>query len=159
MIGHFQPVVVNPPPKPNFNPSKQSSTTCHKLNFAPLSCFHFFENSFIMHKQVLKFGLWKENRCLLTKVYAWIMKALHKFSEVNWILRGLVASWFYKRAWVICMTLEERTNDWPSHSIFSLLIIEVISQPHLLLNQLGPWRSQIFIDMFLARVASKLQNL
>ena len=57
------------------------------------------------------------------------------------------------------MTLEEGTNDWASHSIFSLLIIQVLSQPHLLLNQLGPWRSQIFIGMFLARVASKLENL
>jgi hypothetical protein len=69
-----------------------------------------------------------------------------------------VASLFYRRAWVIHVALEERTNDWPSHSKFPLHFIQVISQLHLPLNQSGPWRSQIFANFFLVIVASDSQN-
>ena len=53
------------------------------------------------------------------------------------------------------MSLEGQTNDWPSHSQLSSPFIRVILQPHLPLIQLGPWRSQIFVDIFWEIVASK----
>ena len=100
----------------------------------------------------------ERNWCLSNKVYVWIMEVWCKSSEVKWMLRRLVASRFYRRAWVIHVALEERTNHWPSRSKLPLHFIKVIAQPHLPLNQSGPRRSQIFADLFLAIVASDLQN-
>lgn len=74
---------------------------------------------------------------LLSMVYVWITEAWRKFSEVNWILRGLVASCFYRRAWILCMALEGKTNDSPSHSKLSSPFIQVIWQPLGTTNSIG----------------------
>ena len=87
-----------------------------------------------------------------------MMKALCRLVRSNEILRGLVAFQFDRRAWIICTALEGRTNGWLPHFNLSWPFNPIISKPHLATTNSSPWRSHIFVDIFMAKVASDTQS-
>ena len=67
MIGHLHPVVVGPPLKSNLNPSKQTSTTCHQLDWSHGLAIILF-SKFFHHTQTSgETSVVERIRCLLTK--------------------------------------------------------------------------------------------